>query len=199
MHLLILGSACSLQGSWKKWAREHKVHHLRSNTDLDVHDANRGFLYSHIGWMMHKRIITEEELRMEASLPKDAILTILSWQWVGVFLQIAIGCLLFTIGGWGMVIWGVFIRVVLVWNATWSVNSITHKWGYRHFETKDGSYNNPLVNLFTNGEGLHNTHHRWPSSSQNSLRWWEIDISGILIRFFHLIGLVKSYRTIPKS
>ena len=72
-------------------------------------------------------------------------------------------------------VWGVFVRTVAVWHVTWSVNSITHIWGYRNFQTRDDSRNNLLVVLVSNGEGWHNNHHAQPRAAAHGVRWWELD------------------------
>jgi len=73
-------------------------------------------------------------------------------------------------------VWGVFVRTVAVWHITWSVNSITHLWGYRNFPTRDNSRNNWVVGLISNGEGWHNNHHAEPRCASHGRRWWEVDL-----------------------
>ena len=66
---------------------------------------------------------------------------------------------------------GVFVRTVYVWHITWAVNSVTHRWGYRNYETREDSTNNWLFALLTNGEGWHNNHHADPRSARHGHRW----------------------------
>src|SRR5690606_11632778 len=79
--------------------------------------------------------------------------------------------------GASLLVWGVFARVVAVWHITWSVNSLTHAFGYKNHETDDHSRNNWLVALVAVGEGWHNNHHADPASASNRHRWWEIDLT----------------------
>ena len=88
-------------------------------------------------------------------------------------------------------VWGVFVRTVAVWHITWSVNSVTHIWGYRNFETHDDSRNNWLVGLISNGEGWHNNHHAEPRCAAHGRRWFEVDVSYSIIRGFELVGLAR--------
>ncbi len=74
------------------------------------------------------------------------------------------------------------LRMVVVWHTTWSVNSATHIWGYRNYETTDDSRNNWWVGLITYGEGWHNNHHAYPTSARHGHRWWEFDSSWLVIR-----------------
>jgi stearoyl-CoA desaturase (delta-9 desaturase) len=91
--------------------------------------------------------------------------------------------------GLSWLVWGVFVRTVAVWHITWSVNSVTHLWGYRNYPTRDDSRNNWLVGLVSNGEGWHNNHHAYPRSAAHGLRWWELDVSYLTIRLFQGVGL----------
>jgi stearoyl-CoA desaturase (delta-9 desaturase) len=91
-----------------------------------------------------------------------------------------------------MVLWGVFFRTVWGWHSTWLVNSATHLWGTRRFETRDDSRNNPLIALLTWGEGWHNNHHAYPRSARHGLKWYEFDINWIQIWALEKLGLAKS-------
>src|SRR4029077_5362039 len=90
------------------------------------------------------------------------------------------------------VAWGVCLRTVAVWHITWSVNSVTHLWGYRNYATPDGSRNNWVVGLVSNGEGWHNNHHADPRCAAHGRRWWELDISYLSIRALELAGLASN-------
>ena len=79
-------------------------------------------------------------------------------------------------------VWGVLVRTVYVWHITWLVNSASHRWGYRNYETSDRSRNNWVVALLTNGEGWHNNHHATPRACSQGHRWWEIDLTFTFVR-----------------
>lgn len=86
-------------------------------------------------------------------------------------------------------VWGVFVRTVVGWHITWAVNSVTHIWGYRNYETGENSRNNVLVGLLSNGEGWHNNHHADPRSARHGHRWWELDMTYLTIRALGLLGI----------
>jgi len=94
--------------------------------------------------------------------------------------------------GASVVVWGVFLRIVLVWHITWSVNSLSHLFGYRTYETGEGSRNNWLVALLAVGEGWHNNHHADPTAASVQHRWWEIDISYYEIKLLEALGLASN-------
>ncbi len=91
-----------------------------------------------------------------------------------------------------VMLWGVVARTVWVWHITWSVNSLSHVFGYQNHETNDDSRNNWLVSLLTAGEGWHNNHHADPASASVQYRWWELDINYYTIRLFGLLGLATN-------
>ena len=93
--------------------------------------------------------------------------------------------------GLSLFVWGVLVRTVAVWHITWSVNSLTHLFGYRNHETEENSRNNWLVALFAAGEGWHNNHHADPACATVQHRWWELDVTYLEIRAFGLLGLAR--------
>jgi stearoyl-CoA desaturase (delta-9 desaturase) len=94
--------------------------------------------------------------------------------------------------GSSLLVWGVFVRTVVVWHITWSVNSAAHLWGYRTYETGDLSRNNWFVALISNGEGWHNNHHADSRSARHGHRWWEIDVVFATIRLLEAVGLARN-------
>jgi len=93
--------------------------------------------------------------------------------------------------GLSLLVWGVFVRTVLVWHITWSVNSVTHRWGYRNYETGEDSRNNVLIGLLSNGEGWHNNHHADPRAARHGYKWWEFDVTYLSVRLLGALGLAR--------
>jgi fatty-acid desaturase len=91
--------------------------------------------------------------------------------------------------GASLFVWAGALRTVLVWHTTWSVNSVTHVWGYRNYETPDQSRNNPIIGLLAAGEGWHNNHHAAPTSARHGHKWWEVDLAWMTIRVLMAFGL----------
>ena len=100
--------------------------------------------------------------------------------------------------GLSLLVWGVFVRTVLVWHVTWSINSVTHLWGYRNYETDNSSRNNVIIGIISNGEGWHNNHHAYPQSARHGHLWWEFDLTWLAIRLLAALGLVRDVIT-PSS
>ncbi len=127
------------------------------------------------------------------------------WLWINLFHWLAFYLAGFAAGwimdgtlmggvqfGSSLLVWGVFVRTVLVWHITWSVNSVTHLWGYRNYETDESSRNNFFVGLVSNGEGWHNNHHADPRSAAHGHRWWEIDVTYLTIHLLYVVGLARN-------
>ena len=103
--------------------------------------------------------------------------------------QLPVAAILWAVGGWSMVLWGIPLRMVAVYHATWLVNSVAHLWGHRKNFTDDFSRNNMLVALLTFGEGWHNNHHFKQSRARHGLRWYQFDPTWLAIRFLEKTGL----------
>lgn len=187
--LAIFGSM-ALQGSPREWITTHRLHHAFTDTEKDPHSPQHGKYWSHVGWVtMGTSQVNgvEVEKRYIPDLLKDKSLMLISKYWYlpTIFSVIILGL----IGGWSMVLWGVFLPVTLNWHFTWFVNSVTHVWGSRRFETKDDSTNNWWVAALTWGEGWHNNHHAHPTSVRHGLTWFEFDINWIQIKLLEKLGL----------
>jgi stearoyl-CoA desaturase (delta-9 desaturase) len=106
-------------------------------------------------------------------------------------LQLPLGILLYALGGWSFVIYGVFLRAVLLWHSTWLINSATHLRGYRNFEVEDNSRNLWWAAILTYGEGWHNNHHAHPNVAPAGQYWWEVDMTWWAIKLLQTLGLAK--------
>lgn len=182
-----------LQSGPVSWVTTHRIHHAFTETDKDPHSPRNGTYWSHIGWIFRGTAQVQSEAtkqRYSPDMVKDPFLMALDkYYYVTI---IAAAAIMFMIGGWTMVLWGVFLRTVVSWHFTWLVNSATHLWGSRRFETRDDSRNNGLVAAVTFGEGWHNNHHAFPRSAKHGLTWREIDVNWIQIRALEMLGVVKN-------
>jgi stearoyl-CoA desaturase (delta-9 desaturase) len=94
--------------------------------------------------------------------------------------------------------WGFFLSTVVLYHATFTVNSLAHVWGSRRYATRDDSRNNPLLALITLGEGWHNNHHHYPGAVRQGFFWWEIDPTYYVLRLMATLGLVWDLRPVPE-
>ncbi len=204
----VLGSM-AVQGPILQWTATHRSHHQHSDRDDDPHSPNtfgagsiallRGMVHAHFAWLLDRK--ARDLSRYVPDLRADRLVRTISalfplWVVLGLLIPAIIA---FAITGtwWGAAlgfVWGGLARVFLVHHVTWSVNSICHLWGTQPFASHDHSRNNPIVGVLGFGEGWHNNHHAFPASARHGLRWWEIDVSYLLIRLMALCGLARNIR-----
>lgn len=187
------------------WAAHHRYHHTHSDTNDDIHSPVRsGFWRSHIGWIMYLKNRNTDE-KMVQNLLKFSELRFLDNYYPLPPLCLAI--LMFILGtiikhkfpnagasGPQMLVWGFLISTVLLYHATFTLNSLTHMYGSRRFEVRDESRNNFLIAIITLGEGWHNNHHFCPSSERQGFLWWEIDVTHYALTTLAWLGLVRDLR-----
>jgi fatty-acid desaturase len=199
-YVMSVCATLSLEGGPIFWVSTHRVHHQMSDHEGDPHTPQEGGWWAHAGWLLvgkslHSQI--EALSRYSPDLRKDKFHVWLSkYHW----LPITLSGVVLLAGGWywggwvngvAMVLWGVLLRVTLGLHATWLVNSATHLWGSRRFETRDDSRNSWWVALLTGGEGWHNNHHAHPVSARHGLRWYEVDPNFYGIWLLAKLGLAK--------
>jgi len=194
-YTLTTFATMSMQDAPDKWVATHRMHHAFTETEQDPHSTRPGFWWAHIGWVVFGTAQDHDRATLKRFVPdllKDKFHVLLAkYYLVPIILS---GFLLFAIGGWSMVLWGVFARVVVGWHTTWFVNSLAHIFGKRRFETTDDSTNNWFVAFLTFGEGWHNNHHASPTSARHGIKWYEFDMNWIAIRIFEKLGWATDIR-----
>jgi sn-1 stearoyl-lipid 9-desaturase len=191
-RLLAVAGTLAVQSGPITWVTTHRLHHAFTETDQDPHSPRRGTYWSHMGWIFRGTAQNngpEVEKRYSPDLVRDPFLVVLDrFYWVP---TVFAGAVLMLIGGLPMLLWGIFLRTVVGWHTTWLVNSATHLWGTRRFETRDDSRNNALIAAATFGEGWHNNHHAHPRSARHGIAWYEFDVNWLQIKLFEKLRLVK--------
>jgi stearoyl-CoA desaturase (delta-9 desaturase) len=180
----------ALEGGPIFWVATHRVHHQKSDREGDPHTPREGTWWSHMGWILTGQGLHHDALILAKYAPdlcKDPVHVWLSkWHWTS---NVFVGVALLAFGGLPYVLWGIFFRTTFGLHCTWLVNSATHLWGSRRFETRDDSTNNWWVALLSFGEGWHNNHHAHPTSARHGLAWYEFDFNWIGISTLRLLGL----------
>ena len=207
-HSLALLGICNLQDSPARWVAIHRMHHQHSDKQPDPHSPWANFLWGHMGWVVCRNRDLDKTSHYERyvrDLLRDPFYLKLERKNGWFFIYVAHAVLIVLAGAifgyfaageplryavsWG--VWAVAVRTVFVLHGTWSVNSIAHLFGYRNYDTRDHSTNNWLVALISHGEGWHNNHHAEPRSAAHGHRWWEYDMSWLVIRIWEKMGLAK--------
>jgi len=209
-HVLAVLGVCCLQKTPGQFVTIHRAHHQHSDEEGDPHSPLVTLFWGHMGWALvenpqfynattyekYARDIFRDPFYMR--LERNVL-----WLWC-----YGIHAVLFYLAGFGigwlqpggslaagvqfglsLLVWGVFVRTVLVWHITWSVNSIGHVWGYRNYKTKGNSRNSLLVGLISNGDGWHNNHHADQRAASHGHKWWELDVTYITPLGLRLCGL----------
>jgi stearoyl-CoA desaturase (delta-9 desaturase) len=199
-YFLTVCGTLALEGGAINWVVTHRIHHANTDIPSDPHTPRDGRWWSHMGWILRGTAQQHEPAvmwRYAPDLMKDPIHVWLNRLY---FVPLVVcGLLLFAFGGWPAVMWGIFLRVTFGLHATWLVNSATHMWGSRRFETNDDSTNNWWVALLTFGEGWHNNHHAHPRAAKHGLAWYELDLNWWGIRGLQALGLAKGIRLVNKE
>jgi stearoyl-CoA desaturase (delta-9 desaturase) len=179
------------------WAAMHRRHHKCSDTEADVHSpVVRGFLYAHLGWIFVPRN-TDTDYDAVRDLSRYPELMVLDKYHYAP--SILLGVASWAIAGWAGLVVGFFWSTVVLWHATFSINSLAHLVGRRRYVTGDQSRNNWLLALLTMGEGWHNNHHAYQASARQGFRWWEYDATYYVLCALSWVGLVWDLHVPPKS
>jgi stearoyl-CoA desaturase (delta-9 desaturase) len=185
----------SAQRSALWWAAKHRHHHLHSDTKADVHSPRHtGFLYSHLGWIFARKHSSADLTRI-ADFTRYPELRWLHKHELVPPACLAILCLL--LAGWPGLVVGFFWSTVVLYHATFSINSLAHVRGRKRYVTGDDSRNNWLLALLTSGEGWHNNHHAYQSSVRQGFRWWEIDTTFYALKALSWLGVVWNLKSAP--
>ncbi|MGY2779221.1 sn-2 palmitoyl-lipid 9-desaturase [Thermostichus sp. MS-CIW-23] len=185
--------ALAVQGGPIFWVGGHRQHHaFTEDEEKDPYSARKGFWWSHILWLIYHReefFNPEKYFAFAPDLARDPF-----YRWLdryALLLQLPLAAILYLLGGWSFVVYGIFVRTVLLLHCTWLINSASHFWGYRTFESNDNARNLWWAAILTYGEGWHNNHHADPKCARAGLRWWEIDMTYWAIWLLARLGLAR--------
>lgn len=179
------------------WAAHHRSHHRHSDTDEDLHSpVRKSFLHAHFGWIIDpvNHETDYDGIKDFAQYPE------LVWLNRNPFLPpVVAGVVAFAIAGWSGVVVGYLWALIACWHATFCINSLAHVHGRQRFVTGDHSRNNWMLAIATMGEGWHNNHHAFPNSARQGFRWWELDLTYLVLRVLAWLRIVSDLRAPPKE
>jgi stearoyl-CoA desaturase (delta-9 desaturase) len=200
-YIIVFIGAIAMQGGPIFWVAGHRMHHLHTeDIDNDPYSSKRGFWWSHMLWVLYPRpkfFDYDSYKKFAPDLERDGF-----YRWLDryfLLLQIPLGVVLYLLGGWSFVVYGLVLRAVFLWHSTWLINSATHMTGYRTFDSDDNSRNLWWAALLTYGEGWHNNHHAHPNVAKAGWKWWEIDVTWWAIQVLRSLGLAKRVVLPPDS
>jgi stearoyl-CoA desaturase (delta-9 desaturase) len=192
--LMALGGTLAGQKGPLWWAGYHRHHHRHADKPEDIHSPRQGFWWSHTLWFLVERYEATplDEIRDFARFPE---LRFLDRYWI--LPPMALAAVVWVAGGTRAFLIGFCLSTVLLYHATYTINSLAHVWGRRRYATPDDSRNSFLLTLVTGGEGWHNNHHHYPAAANNGFFWWELDPTYYAIRALSWLRLATGVRTPP--
>jgi stearoyl-CoA desaturase (delta-9 desaturase) len=194
--VLAFMSQTTTQKSVIWWASKHRHHHLFSDTGHDVHSPrHHGFIYSHLGWIFSRKHDEPDFAKVSDLTRYPELMWLHKFE---VLPAVLLAGLCFLLAGWSGLVVGFLWSTVLVYHATFCINSLAHVSGRKRYVTGDDSRNNWLLAIFTMGEGWHNNHHAYQSSVRQGFKWWEFDPTYYLLRALSWTGLVWDLKTPPE-
>jgi stearoyl-CoA desaturase (delta-9 desaturase) len=192
----------ALQNSALLWSVGHRAHHkFVDDNDRDPYSANRGFWFSHIGWMLRDHPSGAADLALGRELQRDRMVM---WQHnhyltialaMNIAFPLALGWLLGDV--WGVFLLGGLLRLVVSHHFTFFINSLAHMWGRKPYNEHNTARDNGLIALLTFGEGYHNFHHMFAHDYRNGVRWWQYDPSKWFISAMGRLGLARNLKRVP--
>ena len=199
-YFLTFCGTLTLEGGAIDWVVTHRIHHAHTDAPGDPHTPRDGTWWAHMGWILRGTAQQHGEevmWRYAPDMMRDRFHVWLNdYFWLP---QVVLGLTLLAVGGLPLVLWAVFLRVTVGLHATWLVNSATHMWGSRRFQTADDSTNLWWVALLTFGEGWHNNHHAHPTAARHGLAWYEVDVNWWGIRALQALGLARDIKLIGRT
>ena len=194
--VLAAGALTAAQKGPLWWAGHHRMHHRYTDTERDLHSPLKGFWWSHIGWILSDKY-SATDLEAIADFAKYPELRFLNdHDWIGPW---ALGTIAFLVAGWSGLVIGFFLSTVILWHATFTVNSLAHVMGRRRYATADTSRNSLMIAVITAGEGWHNNHHHYQASARQGFFWWEWDPTWYVLRALSGLHLISGLRRPPAA
>lgn len=205
--LAVLGATAVQRGPlW--WAAHHRHHHVYSDNQEDAHSpVQHGFWWSHFGWFLSTEHFATHTNRVKEL---SAFIELRLLDRFDIIVPIMLGLGIYMLGdwlalahpdlgtnGWQLFVWGFVLSTVVLYHATFTVNSLAHVWGKRRYATTDQSRNNFWIALATLGEGWHNNHHHYPGAARQGFYWWEIDLTYYGLKLLAMLGLIWDLRSVP--
>lgn len=198
--LLLFFGAATYEQSAIKWSSQHRQHHQFTDTDLDPHDSTKGFWYCHVGWIIfYKHVMNRANVKdlFNSPLILNQHRYYNLWAFTsGILIPMLIG---YAIGKpLSVFIVCVMLRMFLVINTAFLINSYAHMVGSNAINPKESARDHWLGAIITNGEGYHSFHHKFPNDYRNGYMWYHYDPTKWIIFLLSKIGLASDLKRTPE-
>ena len=149
-------------------------------------------------WQLHCDLTLENgpEFLPEPRIRNDKVYHWMeaTWMWQ----QLPLAVILFALGGWGFVVWGVCARVSVSVIGHWLVGWFAHNEGPMRWRVMGAGvqgHDVPIAALLSMGESWHNNHHAYPGSAKMGLNADQPDPGYWFILGLKWMGLASNIRT----
>lgn len=188
--LAVLG-LMALMGRPQAWVGLHRQHHLTPDVPgQDPHTPRDGFFHAHMGWIWKGfESLADRHRHLARDMESDPVLRVLENEHTESVPWLLLAGACWASGGWSGVYWGAIVRTVVVWQLTWSINTLCHRFGYQAYPCNDTSTNLWWMALLTLGEGWHNNHHVYGDAAYIGHTKWQVDGGGYFIWLLEKTGL----------
>ncbi len=198
----LLFGAASVQNSALKWSADHRDHHAETDHDADPYNAQKGFWWSHIGWVFFEKRAGERMERVD-DLKSDPLVRFQDRFYIPMAVTTAVLVPLFIGFAWGDPIGAMlcagFLRLVVQWHATFAINSVAHMVGTQPYSDATSARDSWITSLITFGEGYHNYHHRFQGDYRNGVRWYHFDPTKWFVWSMSKVGVTSDLRRMPRQ
>ncbi|KAJ4414638.1 stearoyl-CoA 9-desaturase [Gnomoniopsis sp. IMI 355080] len=203
IYLAAVGAG-AMEGSARWWSKGHRAHHRYTDTEKDPYSVRKGLLYSHIGWMIIKQNPKRAGRTDITDLNEDPVVVFQHTHFVKVvlFMALVFPTMVAGIGWgdwWGGFVYAAILRVFVVQQATFCVNSLAHWLGEQPFDDRNSPRDHVITALVTLGEGYHNFHHEFPSDYRNAIEWYQYDPTKWCIWMWKQLGLASDLKTFRQN
>jgi stearoyl-CoA desaturase (delta-9 desaturase) len=203
--ILVAMNCVSFQNDIIEWSRDHRCHHKWTDTDADPHNINRGFFFSHMGWLLTRKHPKIKEMGAKLDLSDLTSDPILAFQRKYYLPLVVLFCFLMPTAV-PVYLWrenalvafytAALLRYAVTLHATWFINSAAHTFGYRPYDVNISPVESVWTTVTAFGEGGHNYHHTFPQDYRTSEMSAVFNFTKLFIDFFAAIGWAYDLKTI---
>lgn len=173
-NIALLFATLAGRGSSIGWTYVHRLHHTFSDQHKDPHHKSKTWriFVPHLldyGKNINLMIVRDLLVKKHIFLDKYYLLVIAAW--VLLLSLVSIELLYFLY----------ILPLVFSFLALDVFVFVSHRYGYKNFESGQDSKNNWLISLILFGEGWHNNHHANARRAHLKEKWWEVDLIGDII------------------
>jgi stearoyl-CoA desaturase (delta-9 desaturase) len=176
----------------------HRMHHAYTDTDKDPHSPSHDANMFAMMWKTKTiyQDINKQRIEVDQRFTKD----VPQWKGFDKFASSRLSRVLwislyilffayFTTALWQWALLPITFLMAPIHGVI--INWFGHIYGYANFKMKNTSKNLFRFDFLMMGEGYHNNHHKHSSSPNFGYKWYEIDITYLIIKVLDALGFIR--------